>query len=699
MIFLLLPLFCLQDPEELAEWVDQLGADYQEERQEAYQNLKESGKPAEAHLIRGVRHEDYRVRGSCITLLTVIKSQGALDPISAVFRNPTEDRDVKKKAFSYLTGMGKAAEDILIETLDRSELDFRLGALQALRKMKSTKCAEKVAELYDREEVKKVKSAAFECLKNLGKSAQPHLLKLLGSEDAVVREGALTGLGNINQESKDPEVIERIGGMFQNEVDRTVLVAAFRFLKGCGKDALPHFVAGLGSLHLEVQEKSLEGLVGLKAEEGLEGAAVLFLSTTSDTIRLRAKEYMQILGTLSESHFIKALEHPKPKVKLLAVDALGNLRSEKPRALISKMFREEKDPKVHRAAFRYLVRLEEKAEEDLLFAVKDSDKEIRLEAIRTVGKIRSEKAIPYLVSHLGTLDQAVEDASIDALVRIGPRAVAAVQKEVREGRVDERSAQRVLSLFHQEQVEAVLLELVSEDAGFGYFKGMFSGLEKIGRENTVPVLLRIAEDSSYQSRILEVKGTRGQFNRALRELCILAVGDLGDESVVPRLKKILKATSSFGLDDEYGHLIVALYKLGDPAPFKTFVARLQKEALEALSGDMKEDGYEKLFSIGLVQNRVGLRDAAEKTYRELVERINREGGGGLSDVYPDTLYNLACLRALRGEKKGAITMLRKAVVAGFRDRDWILKDNDLASLRQEDSFQALLAEKALFKQE
>lgn len=695
----LLPLLLLPVPQERGDfeaWVDQLGADYQEEREEAGKNLEKAGKAAEPFLIEGVGHGDFRVRGSCITILSRLKSLSALDPVTAVFRNPREVKDVTKKAFAFLAGLGKGAEDVLIESLDRPESEFRMGALLALRKMKSTKCAAKVADLYDREEIREVKAAAFVCLKNIGKTAQPHLLKLLDSRDSTVREGAIAGLRNVNRTKMDPAVVKRVGKLFVVEVDRSVVGGAFLFLKECGKDAEPHFVAGLGSLHPDVQEKSLEGLAGLKTGGGMRAAGRLFESTGSDKLRGLAKRYLETLGISSEDIFVRALENRRSEVKLLAIDALGKIRSGKPRAVISRMFREEKDPALHQASFRYLVRLGEMAEEDLLFALEDSERNIRLEAIRTVGKIRSAEAIPGLLRFLGTLDRTQEEAAMQALVRIGEKGVEKVREEVAAGRLSAGVGDRVKAIHHREQVEVILAKLVSEQAGFGYYGGMFSGLESFGKEKALPVLHAIVEDPNYQARLLEVKGIRYEFDRALRELSIIAVGELGGEKSIPRLKKVMKVTASSGLENEFGHLVVAIYRLGDRKPFQEFISRLEKEAESALSGDLKEDGYELLFSIGLVQNRVGMRKAAEKTYSDLAERIGKEAGERPSDVYPDTLYNLACLRALRGEKAEAIKLLRRSVEAGFRDRDWIEKDGDLASLRGEAAYRALMAEKALF---
>jgi len=56
-------------------------------------------------------------------------------------------------------------------------------------------------------------------------------------------------------------------------------------------------------------------------------------------------------------------------------------------------------------------------------------------------------------------------------------------------------------------------------------------------------------------------------------------------------------------------------------------------------------------------------------------------------------YNVACLLALEGERDRAIDNLRRAFLVGFARRDWIEKDPDLDSLRDDPRFQALVREK------
>ncbi len=53
-------------------------------------------------------------------------------------------------------------------------------------------------------------------------------------------------------------------------------------------------------------------------------------------------------------------------------------------------------------------------------------------------------------------------------------------------------------------------------------------------------------------------------------------------------------------------------------------------------------------------------------------------------------YDLACARSLRGDPKGALEALDRALGAGYRNWDWIDKDPDLAATRADRGFPGLL---------
>ncbi len=59
-------------------------------------------------------------------------------------------------------------------------------------------------------------------------------------------------------------------------------------------------------------------------------------------------------------------------------------------------------------------------------------------------------------------------------------------------------------------------------------------------------------------------------------------------------------------------------------------------------------------------------------------------------VEPEMHYDLACVRSLLGDPKGALEELERALGAGYRNWDWIDKDPDLAAARADRGFPALL---------
>ena len=61
----------------------------------------------------------------------------------------------------------------------------------------------------------------------------------------------------------------------------------------------------------------------------------------------------------------------------------------------------------------------------------------------------------------------------------------------------------------------------------------------------------------------------------------------------------------------------------------------------------------------------------------------------------ETLYNIACLYSLKGEKESAYFALDRAVGAGFDNANHMLKDPDLENVRNESWFKSIVAEAQL----
>jgi hypothetical protein len=85
-------------------------------------------------------------------------------------------------------------------------------------------------------------------------------------------------------------------------------------------------------------------------------------------------------------------------------------------------------------------------------------------------------------------------------------------------------------------------------------------------------------------------------------------------------------------------------------------------------------------NLALVSAAQGRYGEAETLYLANLETKKRV----LGDNHPDTLntmYNLACLEARRGNREKALGWLRRSVEAGLTGADWMAEDPDLEPLR------------------
>lgn len=127
--------------------------------------------------------------------------------------------------------------------------------------------------------------------------------------------------------------------------------------------------------------------------------------------------------------------------------------------------------------------------------------------------------------------------------------------------------------------------------------------------------------------------------------------------------------------DERGRAVAAADALRDRGDWPAAAA-----AYRALTASDPEDGH-SWMNLGLSLHLGGDLAAASAAY---------ERAAAFEAYRARALYNLACAQAIRGEREAALASLEGAVAAGFQDGAYLATDGDLASLRQEPRFQALV---------
>lgn len=88
------------------------------------------------------------------------------------------------------------------------------------------------------------------------------------------------------------------------------------------------------------------------------------------------------------------------------------------------------------------------------------------------------------------------------------------------------------------------------------------------------------------------------------------------------------------------------------------------------------------YDLGVILSKWRTRDAEAKVCFDRAIALDPNMGWAY--------YCLACLKALEGKKRDALTYLRKALEKGVHDRKHIAKDSDLDSLRADAAFQRLM---------
>ncbi len=98
--------------------------------------------------------------------------------------------------------------------------------------------------------------------------------------------------------------------------------------------------------------------------------------------------------------------------------------------------------------------------------------------------------------------------------------------------------------------------------------------------------------------------------------------------------------------------------------------------------DLNPDDPRAATMRGVALCRTGRRDEGLRWAREAL---------ALDPLDAGVKYNAACIHAVEGAKEDALALLADAIRAGFGNREWFLRDPDLASLRGDPRFEALVS--------
>lgn len=311
--------------------------------------------------------------------------------------------------------------------------------------------------------------------------AVPELTKLLGHEDEDVWKLSAWALGRIGPAAKPavPKLL-KVAGKFDYAFDAeaAIPVDTLRTLgargkavqakmlelvqQGAGEEANPHITLAAAELLSETDvspKKAIPALVAaasriwldsrLDPEQNLPKAIIAFdpagdlylpslLAPLQNEDPITEEEAGKLLVQISAlKHAAEpaikpltevALNHPNFDVRQLATWRLGNIG---PAAIpaLKRLYREG-DPEDALGGLSNMEKAGRAAKDFVVGVIRDPDvdKRTRLQAIRTLAAIdgRSKEGVAVLTSLLGSEDEDLREAAVDALGEYGPAAAPAV---------------------------------------------------------------------------------------------------------------------------------------------------------------------------------------------------------------------------------------------------------------------------------
>jgi HEAT repeat protein len=414
-------------------------------------------------LLDSLRSPDWRLRARAAQVLMRVpaatSSAGAVPPLVEALRD--KDLVVRYYAAEALVAAGAPAVAQVAELMRTGRYIEQERAARVLGRIGPPAVDSLIKLVQDRNAPPETRAGAARILGVIGdRRAVDPLLGLLRDERYFVRQQGARALGRIGNPAIDSLV----------QMARSSLPAA--------REAA---IEALGSLYLERGYDSGSGPVTI----GSPPSTVLPTAKSTNTIDPRALETIAA-----------GLKDPSPMVQAAAVRALGETGSERAAELLMGLLRDESSP-LRAQASSALGKIGKAGLPRLIAALKDPRPSVRALASEALGEQRSGDSVLALVDLVTNDSSAARAAGVEALGKIGaPAGLNAILLVMRTGSVTVRR-KSIVALIHfpdPRVVDALIFELGDKDDEAR--QAAASALGEVGDERALAQLERVADNDS-----------------------------------------------------------------------------------------------------------------------------------------------------------------------------------------------------------
>jgi HEAT repeat protein len=399
-----------------------------------WEELGKMGRPALSALRFGAEDPDPYFRQKVAHTLARVSETGSVPLLCGMLQD--KDPFVRQSAIeSACDKRDPALIPNIVRALDDPDFAVRVEASWSLEKM-----GWRPPDSYLKAKSLMVRGSYNDVTK-MGRYALPCLIDLLGDENPIIKENTLKTLYSIGKpayaaigeakRSENPAV--RKGALdavryFKEEDQRTEENEALEILKQESE------ILDLNSVEYweEILKKS--GFSAVNSERIAQA-----LSSDDPVIRIVAVESLKRYGKKSADALLKLLKDDKSSVRVVAIEALGDLQSDEAITVFFDMI-EDENPSVRRATAYALGKLRKKETIPILIRhFADPDEGVRDECSESVAK-NGNNALPFLENMIFAPDENVRISSLKAISGISdPSGILPVTRSLNDPQLNVRN--------------------------------------------------------------------------------------------------------------------------------------------------------------------------------------------------------------------------------------------------------------------
>lgn len=213
------------------------------------------------------------------------------------------------------------------------------------------------------------------------------------------------------------------------------------------------------------------------------------------------------IGEPAIPYLIKSLNHEKGRVRFTSIILLEQLKAKEAIPEFIKIFKDKNRKERERTASALaLGRLEAKEASPILIeGLSEESSSIKSACIISVGMLKEEKAVPYLLKYVKDKEKQIGNIALRALKEIGDKGIPEIEKIIENGKFEEKlTAIQVLGEIRSEESINLLKKLLKSENKYLSISSAYV-LSTIGKNDGKEIAEKLVKDRDPKIKALAIE--------------------------------------------------------------------------------------------------------------------------------------------------------------------------------------------------